>query len=123
MSFYEDMLNERKKREESQMTLGKLIDVLQKMPADFQVLNFRNPHCYRGYYSDLAFELPDGTRSAADLLDECRETIGGEFTGWKGGEYIMSENTPIWLAKEDCLGERLIFMGEDGSAKTEKEVW
>lgn len=34
---------------------------------------------------------------AEDLLKELESAIGKTFTGWKGGEFEMSENTPVWV--------------------------
>jgi hypothetical protein len=48
-----------KERAESQMTLGKLIDKLDSLPPETKLEGFGEPHSYRGYYSDLAFEKTD----------------------------------------------------------------
>ena len=45
-----------KERAETQMTLGKFIKKLKLMPAKMQIDELNNPHSYRGYYIDIAFE-------------------------------------------------------------------
>lgn len=44
-------------RSETQMTLGGMISALEAMPDNTKVTGLDSPHSYRGYYSDLAFEL------------------------------------------------------------------
>lgn len=29
----------------------------------------------------------------------CRDAIGAEFTGYKGGEYYMDGQTPLWVSE------------------------
>ncbi len=62
---------------------------------------------YRGSYDELAlgYKLTgydDGSAprsiKAKDLLEHLKSAIGKEFTGWKGGEFRMSEQTPVWVA-------------------------
>lgn len=87
-----------KERAEHQLTLGNLIDELQAMPQDAMVVNLCEPHSYRGYYSDLAFELGEGKRSAKELLDICKTAMGEVFIGYKGGDFVMGRNTPLWVS-------------------------
>lgn len=107
-------------RSKTQMTLGKLIEVLEKMPGDAQVDNLCNRHSYRGYYSDLAFSRGAGTRPASELLQECRDVMGRTLQGYKGGDFTMSESTPMWVAEWGCCGERLMSFDE-GKAVTAPE--
>lgn len=108
-------------RAKTQMTLGKLIDELKAMPKEANVANLCLPHSYRGYYSDLAFELFDGTRKAKDLLDECIESMGERFDGYKGGEFLMERNTPVWVAEWGCTGKRLMRISCDGLIDLQEE--
>lgn len=118
-----DMIEERiaqwqHERSETQMTLGKLIVALESMPDTAPVANLRNPGSYRGYYSDLYFELHEGTRSAIDLLMDCRGAMGKVFEGYKGGEYQMGERTPLWIATYGCCGDKLMGVNTDGTIIT-----
>lgn len=104
-----------KARAASQMTLGKLIERLAAMPEGASVMNIGEAHSYRGYYSDLAFEMGSGTRPAADLLAECRAAMGQVFHGYKGGEYVMGALTPVWIAEHGCCGLKLMDVQDGGT--------
>lgn len=107
-----------KDRAETQLTLGKLIAVLETMPPDTQVANLCKEHSYRGYYSDLAFETHDGTRPAADLLADCRKAMGRVYEGYKGGDFPMHANTPLWVAYYGSCGEKLMSVSAGGGIET-----
>ena len=64
---------------------------------------------YRGFYSDLSIvpsETPIGSRqkeyTVKDLLDRLKSSIGEEFTGYKGGEFVMQNHTPVWVSEYGC---------------------
>jgi hypothetical protein len=110
-----------RERAATQMTIGKLIEALKAMPVGAQVSNLRFPHSYRGYYSDLAFELESGTRSVGDLLGDCTDAMGKVFIGYKGGDFVMGALTPVWVANYGSCGERLMSFDESGQAITTPE--
>ncbi len=90
--------------EAGQMTLGRFIVALEGVPQDALIRfdvggNPGEPLSYRGYYSDLAFgyDGPPAT-TVADVLTEARAAMGRGFEGYKGGNYIMHENTLVWVA-------------------------
>ena len=107
-----------RERAETQMTLGKLIAALEAMPEGAEVANLRDAHSYRGYYSDLAFELSDDTRPAVELLSECRAAMGQVFCGYKGGDFVMGALTPMWVAHYGCTGKKLMALNSDGTIET-----
>lgn len=87
------------------MTLDELITALEAAdPALVLPDGFDNPHSYRGYYDELAFE-PASDISVGDMLAIARSAKGEWYQGWKGGEYKMTGWTDCWLAMEGCLGE------------------
>ena len=88
------------------MTLGELIRALEKEPDRQLEVGFGNPHSYRGWYEQLAFEPMEDTTVAA-MLREARGALGVTFTGWKGGEYQMSEHTDCHLAYMGRIGQEL----------------
>jgi len=110
-----------KERATSQMTLGKLIAMLESMPADKEIFGLSNPHSYRGYYCDLAFERQAGEVKAGDLLTECRAAMGKVFEGYKGGDFIMGESTPVWVAQYGDCGKRLMALNPDGTIETAED--
>ena len=108
-------------RAETQLTLGKLIEALEAMSGDAQVANLRDPDSYRGYYSDLYFELQEGTRPASELLADCKAAMGQVFTGYKGGNYTMDALTPLWIATYGCCGKRLMAVCAGGEVETAED--
>jgi len=110
-----------RERSETQMTLGKLIAVLEAMPADTSVAGLHSPHSYRGYYRDLAFEV-EGTTKARLLLAECRAAMGQVFGGYKGGDFMMGSLTPVWIANYGDCGDKLIALNPDGSIETAEDT-
>lgn len=91
-----------------QLDLGELITTLEAADPDKVVpFGFDNPHSYRGYYHDLAFEIATDVTVAAMLAD-ARSALHATYEGWKGGDYTMDEDSDVWLVWErgDC-GETL----------------
>lgn len=86
------------------MNLGDLITALESIPPDTVALNgFANPHSYRGYYDQLAFE-PESNVTVAAMLAAAHEAVGTTYQGWKGGDYTMDTSTTVWLAVEGGCG-------------------
>lgn len=106
-----------RERSETQMTLGKLIACLETMPPDSNVYGLTNPHSYRGYYTDLAFEHNCDMVKASDLLAICKDAMGKVFQGYKGGDYVMGALTPVWVAPYGVTGEKLIMLRDGGGIK------
>lgn len=113
--------NMQKARAETQLTLGGLIKALEAMPADAKVTNLRECHSYRGYYDDLAFKRRDGTRRSAELLADCQLAMGRVFGGYKGGDYVMGERTPLWVSEYGECGVKLMAIHPDGSIDTAED--
>lgn len=100
----------KKQRSEEMMTLGKFIKALEKCSrkATVTLEPFGAiPTCfdsYRGYYSDLALGYvfseysPDVEITVEQLLKMAKKCIGKTFTGWKGGDFVMDETTPLWIS-------------------------
>ncbi|MGL4576662.1 MAG: hypothetical protein ACRCV9_17885 [Burkholderiaceae bacterium] len=110
-----------RERADTQMTLGSLIDALEKMETSAPVANLCNPHSYRGYYIDLAFAREEGMRPAGELLAECCAAMGAAFQGYKGGSYVMSALTPVWVAEYGSCGVRLIALTPEGDVLTKED--
>ena len=110
-----------KERSATQMTLGKLIARLEAMPPDARIDGLYEPHSYRGYYSDLSLEKRDESTTAGELLNKCRACMGKVFHGYKGGEFVMGELTPLWVAEYGCCGLKLMAIGDDGVIETAED--
>ncbi len=114
--FFDDMSKGlRAQRSLSQMTIEKLIATLEKFPAEKEIENIIEPHSYRGYYSDLAFEREPGTRTVGSLLEEVKGCLNNTFTGYKGGDFFMDIHTPLWIASYGSTGEKIVGLVDDGS--------
>lgn len=84
------------------MTLAELITALEAADPDRVVRHgFTNPHSYRGYYHELAFE-PAANVTVADMLADARSALGSTYEGYKGGDFTMGEHTDCWLSMEGC---------------------
>ena len=107
-----------KERAETQMTLGRLMDVLRGLKDERPVAGFGRPRSYRGYYSDLAFNPVEQVQSASELYTVCQGCMGKVFQGYKGGDYVMGELTPVWLAEWGDMGLRLMGLNTEGEIVT-----
>ena len=92
------------------MNLRALIDYLIKVDLKTKVvMGFENPHSYRGYYEDLAFE-PVRNTTVRKMLKAAKSALGTTYGGYKGGEYKMKEYTDVWLAWEGSCGEGIGYI-------------
>lgn len=105
-------------RTETQLTLGGMIEHLSSIPGDSMVDAFGDPHSYRGYYCDLAFEMRDDKITATEALGICQGCMGKVFGGYEGGDYMMGEATPVWIAKYGSCGQRIMAIAADGEIET-----
>ena len=96
------------------MKLGRLIDLLKKQNQD-AVLYIDGPvrltpttvASYRGYYDQLAIGVamdawPKPVRS---LVTELESAVGKTFTGYKGGEFVMTRETAVWFSNYGCTSD------------------
>jgi len=54
------------------------------------------PHSYRGYYDQLALERSDSKRTVSEVLEILEEATGKTYTGYKGGDFRMTDYTMVW---------------------------
>lgn len=106
-----------KERAEIQMTLGSLLKTLEELPDQTKkIKGIGQPHSYRGYYSDLAFE-PTEDEVPVYALVELLSTncMGRTFEGYKGGDFVMGERTPLWISGYGVKsGQRLMELDTTG---------
>lgn len=57
-------------------------------------------HSYRGYYEDIALSLSskDKDYRVSDILSNALKCEGFYFEGYKGGYFIMSNDSILWLS-------------------------
>lgn len=89
------------------MTLGAIIEVLRRAKPEawlatypVEGLKLTTLESWRGIYEHLAigYELSDDGVKVGNLLSEFESAVGKTFTGYKGGNYVMGLDTPVWLA-------------------------
>jgi len=93
-------------REKYQLKLGDAIDILAGAPGDTLVNVSNKVDSYRGYYEDLAIE--PGESTAAELHEALTNVIDTELEGYKGGEYLMTVDTPLWKAYYGSTGDAIV---------------
>lgn len=108
-----------------QMTLGEMIGAIERLPLtwidhegqvhpkdvlfDFSEAAPGHLMSWRGSYDELALTFNDPQRdayygyaipTAESFLAMLRDALapGRTFGGWKGGEYQMTTETPVWVA-------------------------
>ncbi|MFI0934658.1 hypothetical protein ACH4RG_23410 [Streptomyces sp. NPDC021019] len=86
------------------MTLDELLTALGHADQTHVLPNgFNNPHSYRGYYDELAFE-PAENISVADMAAAGWAAMDETFEGYKGGQFTMTGDTDCWLSFEGWAG-------------------
>lgn len=83
------------------LTIQEAIDYLRTLPANTMLSKaFDNSHSFRGDYSCLGIQAVEGRVMAASAFaDFLEEDIGSTYSGWKGGEFTMHEDTHVYVAK------------------------
>lgn len=113
----------RERRSRSQMTLLGLIKRLAFLNANFPDLKvaLHSPHSYRGYYSDLALEA-EFVRPVRESLLDVTQALNATFTGYKGGDFYMDADTPLWLSAPGfASGLRITGIENNGTVITSPE--
>jgi hypothetical protein len=97
------------------MTLGELTAALKRKDREADVtfgLDYFRPSCvdsYRGYYEDLAIGFSNNTDcTVAQLIAMLEAANGKTFTGWKGGQFTMDDDTAMWAANPGRTGSMAI---------------
>jgi len=103
------------------LTLGKLISLLADAGEDdvvsFDVGGYPEYfYSYRGYYSDLALSAQSREQTAGRLLGWAKDALGATFAGYKGGDYVMTAATPLWMAEYGRCGRAIVgYSKTDGA--------
>jgi hypothetical protein len=101
-------------RSKYHLTLGKAIEILKTIDPSFTIMSDFNgqgpcsPHSYRGYYSDLSIDIQDDIALVGDFLKELEKSYGKTFTGYKGGDFLMTKDTPLWCAPYGNTGRAIM---------------
>ena len=98
------------------MTLGELIDALEPFPDhgdimfDFGYFYPDSLHSWRGDYAQLSIDFKEDHNypTVGAFKKRLQEAVGQTFFGWKGGEYVMTRDTPLWVARRGTVGHTII---------------
>ena len=113
------------------LSIGKLIEFLQKYEDDYEHGNTTvrfdtyGAKCYpgelisyRGYFCDLAITPVASLCTVSTLLNRCKKALGTEIIGYKGGEFLITQTTSLWCAEYgDTTGLAVIgiYLHDDGT--------
>lgn len=100
-----------------QLTIGETIAALKEaqynrdawIEYDFGGFVPYHAKSYRGFYDQLAIGFGPSTpqtewekrticKTPAALIAELEQSVGRTYEGYKGGEYTMRADTPLWVA-------------------------
>jgi hypothetical protein len=97
-----------------QMTLGRFIAQLEGLDSSKEIVGLGRLDSYRGYYSDLAFSPIEETRTVGAVLEDCKSALDRTFVGYKGGDFVMDEHTPLFVSSYGAASGQTV-MGIDSS--------
>lgn len=93
-----------------QLTISTLLAKLEVCGGDLPVIFAGGEYCpdglcsWSGVFSELSIQYSStdtnytGCMSVACFVKLLQNAIGQTFEGSKGGEFVMSEDTPVWVA-------------------------
>ena len=107
-----------------QMTIDDVIETLQELKNDHKIKWVAGiKDCgdsYRGCYHNFAVEPTDDVTDRFlidEIIDFFKQVIGTSYTGYKGGEYTMQEETLVNVTYYSEVGPMLVgFRIEDDTA-------
>lgn len=101
-----------------QLNLGQLIDALDAIPLrdepqrvafDFEYASPTTFDSWRGVYAELALGFDFNTvKRLPDMIAEAKAAVGKTFEGYKGGDFTMTRDTPVWVANYGKAGSTAI---------------
>jgi hypothetical protein len=91
------------------LNLGQLIALLEAWPDPTDACRFGfgmlapcGIDSYRGYYNHLALDFEEPKTypapTVADVLKIVKAAVGKTYQGYKGGDFTMDLETPVWVA-------------------------
>jgi len=111
----------RQMRVEYHLTSGEAIEQLRKLQPTHRVtfdydedVSPGDVDSYRGYYEDLAVEPTESPVQVSTFLSVLEAALGETFTGYKGGDFVMDKDTPLWVAKWGDVGRAVTGLHLEG---------
>lgn len=93
--------------EAGQMSLGELVARLEAVVDKSKVvfvgegMYAQTFHSYRGYYEHISLSYDADAsmaRLVVEVLRDATAAIGSMLEGYKGGEFMMTRLTPVWIS-------------------------
>ena len=113
--FASNMARDTRKR--YHLTLGRLIKVLEATNPDVNFgavdpdgtpIYLNGFTSYRGYYADLAIKPSSTPTKVGTILLQAKAALGKTFKGYKGGDFEMGDDTPLWVAPWGSTGHAVV---------------
>ena len=97
-----------------------------KVRLDFEYAYPVDLGSWRGVYADLAISFTFGgygmpgfreidgyykkppPKTLVEFIKMLKWAIGQAYPGWKGGEFVMDESTPLWVANDGNSGNTAV---------------
>lgn len=109
------------------LTIGDCIEKLRALKPDTHVeFDFggivpTKLASWRGIYAEIALGFSGGAfsndepKTVAELLSDFQSAVGKTYTGWKGGDFVMGLDTPVWVDNPGCYTRTYItnITGDD----------
>lgn len=125
-------IRDRNMESSDQLTLGDIISKCQEIKNrdykqtggeepfvrfDFEYLFPTKVDSWRGAYCELAlnFETEGAELSLSQFIKLLEDTVDNVFTGYKGGDFKMTKQTPVWVANYGNSGSTAIVGVIDNS--------
>lgn len=103
------------------LTLGEAIEQLRTLQTGHRVtfdyderIAPGDAESYRGYYEDLALEPSESPIDVSGFLSVLEAALGETFMGYKGGDFVMDEDTPLWVAEYGTTGRAITGLHLEG---------
>lgn len=101
-----------------QLSLGQIIDQCKSIPVheepqlvvfDFEYAAPTGLDSWRGVYAELALSFSFGDEmTLPDFLALTEAAVGKTYEGYKGGDFTMTSETPVWVANYGNAGSTAI---------------
>lgn len=109
----------------NQLSLGEIISKVEDLLKlkdekinvvyDFGYLAPKEIDSWRGSYDELALDYSNhGGLTLKDFHELLLKAVDNTFEGYKGGEYTMSKDTPVWVANYGDSGHTAVLGVIDG---------
>lgn len=89
------------------MTIGETIEWLRGCGHSGTEHGWICGDSYRGYYDCFSVEPAECYVSVQEMIGVLEEAIGETFTGYKGGEFTMDVDTPVFYAHYGNTGPEI----------------